>query len=197
MQIIGLTGGIASGKSTVSNYLKTLGAEILDADAICHVLSEPNQPIWQEYVRRYGRSILNSDQTLDRPLLAERVFAEKEELLWVNRMTHPLIQKCMQEKILELGNAGKDIVILDVPLLYETGWDEMVQKVWVVYVPRDIQIIRLMDRNGYKRSVAEQRIDAQMPLSEKKRRADVVIDNSGTWEETQWQIDTAWKRMKC
>lgn len=197
MVIIGLTGGIASGKSTVSDWLhQRYGAEIMDTDAIAWALAEPGQALWQQYVERYGRQrALNEDGTLNRRAIGGIVFADPREKEWTDAMSHPLIQRETERRLQACRQKGCPAAVLDVPLLFEAGWDAMADEVWVVYVKPDIQLARLMARNGYSEAEARDRIASQMAPEERNRRADVVIDNSGTQAETRIQVDAAWSRL--
>ncbi len=195
MHVIGLTGGIASGKSVVAQYLHRLGAEILDADAIAYQLSQPDQPIWQAYVQRYGNEVLLPNGDLNRRAAAEKVFTSESEKAWLNSMAHPLIRFEMESRLETLKRNGNVNVFLDVPLLYEAGWESMVEAVWVVYVSADIQKARLMKRNAFSSQEAERRIKAQMPIEEKKEKADVVIYNLGDLEHTMQQVEAAWRGL--
>ena len=195
MRIIGLTGGIASGKSTVSDLLqKTYGAAILDADAAAYEIAEPEAPLWRAFVNRYGKErVLCPDGTLDREAVAEIVFRDAAEKAWMDGTAHPLIQRALLARMEACRAAGKETVVLDVPLLYEAGWENIAGEVWVVYVDEATQLRRLMKRNGLSADAARARIASQMPLEEKKRRADVLINNGGTREETAAQVKAAFE----
>ena len=197
MKIIGLTGGIASGKSTVSEHLHTAhGVPILDADAAAYRLAEPHGPMWAAFVERYGRTrALFPDGRLNRAAIGEIVFRDAAERGWMDNMAHPLIRAELLKRLAGYREDGTKIVTLDVPLLYEVGWENLVDEVWVVYVDETVQLRRLMARNGLSEDLARERMGAQMPLSEKKRRADVVIDNDGTVMETRAQVDRALERL--
>ena len=197
MKVIGLTGGIASGKSTVSSHLhKVHGIPILDADAAAYRLSEPQGPMWQAFVERYGKErALLSDGRLDRAAIGEIVFRDASERGWMDGMAHPLIRAELLQCLEKYRGSGTGAVVLDVPLLYEVGWERLADEVWVVYVDKAVQLRRLMARNGLSEAAARERVDAQMPLSEKRRRADVVIDNDGTVGETHAQVDGALARL--
>lgn len=185
MKIIGLTGGIGSGKSTVARKLKDLGAFIIDADETAHSIQEPHKPAWQDIVEYFGEEILNPDMTINREKVGEIVFSDPEKLAVLNKLTHPRIMESLKDefRIIKAGNPDA-IVVLEVPLLYETYMERMCNEVWVVWVDRETQIERLTKRNKYSREEALRRIEAQLSLDEKARRADVVIDNRGTIEET-------------
>jgi len=185
MKVIGLTGGIASGKSTVTKTLADLGALIIDGDQTAHRLMEPHQAAWEDIVKSFGREILNSDMTIDRIKLGAIVFNEPEQMELLNKITRPRIIESLQNNLLELRQTQPEaILVMDIPLLYEANMVELCDQVWVVWIPREIQIKRLMERNGYTQEESIKRIESQMSLDEKARQADVVIDNSGSVEET-------------
>jgi len=188
MKIIGLTGGIASGKSTVSAMLKKKGYPVLDADKIAWQLAEPHQPLWQEYRNRYGDKVLHEDKTLNRQAVADIVFANPQERQWMDGMAHPIIKAEIKRQLAELKNNGCKVVFLDVPLLYESGWDAMADITWVVYVSQKKQVQRLYRRNGFSEEEAERRISVQMSMEEKRARAQVVIDNNGNIGQLRQQV---------
>ena len=183
--VIGLTGGIASGKSTVAKTLADQGALIIDGDETAHRLMEPHQAAWEEIVQAFGREILNPDMTINRLQLGAMVFDDNSKLQVLNRITHPLVLESFKTQILQIEAIQPEaVVIMDVPLLYEAHMDQLCDQVWVVWVDRETQIKRLMERNHFTREEAVKRIESQMPLDEKAKRADVVIDNSKSVEET-------------
>ena len=185
MRIIGLTGGIASGKSTVSRILKDLGAIIIDADETAHSVVEPNKPAWRDIISSFGQEILHPDMTINRERLGEIVFLDPEQLDLLNHITHPRIMESLKDDFQRIKSSSPEaIVVLEVPLLYETFMERMCDEVWVVWVDRETQIKRLMGRNNYSEEEAIRRIESQISLDEKARRANVVIDNRGTVEET-------------
>ena len=194
MKIIGLTGGIACGKSTVSAELRKRGAAIIDADALAHELSQPHQPIYNAYVERFGREIVTADGTLDRAAVARRVFADPAVRAEVEAIAHPIIRRAAEERLRAARDENKRAAVLDVPLLFEAGWDALADETWVVALPREEQLARLLARDmSMDAGEARARIAAQMPLAEKCARADVVIDNSGTVEEIREYIGKLWK----
>jgi dephospho-CoA kinase/formamidopyrimidine-DNA glycosylase len=192
-RVIGLTGGIASGKSTISRYLLTKGAVILDADAIARDLSQPEGMIYNAYVEHFGRGILRPDGELDRRAIGQLVFNSTAEKEWIDTVTHPLIRDEMQLRLQQKKEQGSAIILLDVPLLFESGWDKMAEGTCLVYVDESVQLARLMARNSYGREEALARIHAQMPLSEKKKRARWLIDNNGDRSAALEQADRLWK----
>jgi dephospho-CoA kinase len=191
---IGLTGGIATGKSTVSRLLAERGAAIIDADVIAREIMEPGHPVLAAVSERFGPGVLNADGTLNRKKLGEIVFSNPEERKALEALTHPAIRAEMKQRMEELEAADPHrLVVADIPLLYESGLDPLYERIMVVYVPREVQLTRLMLRDGLSKEAAEQRINAQMDIEIKKERADILIDNSGELEETKRQIDDFWR----
>lgn len=198
MIILGLTGGIACGKSTVSSYLRELGAPVVDADAIAIALAEKGQPVYNAFVEHFGQEIaLGPDGSLNRAAIGEMVFRNKGERRWMDRATHPLIRNEVENRLKGLADKGAEIAVVDVPLLFEAGWDDLCEIIWVVSVSPQVQLARLMKRNGLSKKLAQDRINSQMALAEKLRRADTVIDNSGTMEETRSLVLKAWERLNA
>jgi len=191
---IGLTGGIATGKSTVSRLLAERGAAIIDADVIAREIMEPGHPVLAAVSERFGPGVLNTDGTLNRKKLGEIVFSNPEERKALEALTHPAIRAEMKQRMEELEAADPHrLVVADIPLLYESGLDPLYERIMVVYVPREVQLTRLMLRDELSKEAAEQRINAQMDIEIKKERADILIDNSGGLEETKRQIDDFWR----
>ena len=187
---IGLTGGIATGKSSVSAYLASKGALLIDADVIAREVMMPGHPVLLAAVQRFGQAILNEDGTLDRKKLGSIVFQQPEERKALEAITHPAIRKEMRERAVEYELKHPDkLVVSDITLLYESGLEKGFAEVMVVYVPREVQLERLMSRDQMTRADAEARIAAQMDIERKKERADIVIDNSGSWDQTEKQLD--------
>ena len=195
MKIIGLTGGIACGKSTVSKALRALGACIIDADAVAHELSQPNQALFNAYVQRFGMAIVTPGGTLDRAVIARLIFTDPTMRAEVEQISHPLIRRAVEERLRMAEKEQKRAAVLDVPLLFEAGWDALVDEVWVVALPPEEQLTRLLARDKtMSEGEARARIAAQMPHAEKCARADVVIDNSGTKEETREYVGKLWEK---
>ena len=193
MNIIGLTGGIACGKSTVSKILRSLGAKVIDADAAAHALSQPQQPLYDAYVARFGAEILTAQGTLDRAAIGRIIFKDPNVRAEIDALAHPLIQAAVEQQM-QAVCPNAPAVVLDVPLLFEAGWEALTDEVWVVSLPEDVQLVRLMERDPVMTEAeARARIAAQIPLSEKRARADVVIDNSGTKEDTLHMIERIWR----
>jgi dephospho-CoA kinase len=162
-----------------------LGAIIIDADEVAHAIIEPGKPAWEDIVEHFGSEVLNPDQTIDREKLGAIVFNDPEKLQVLNQITHPRVGEQFKQMIKDIKSQQADAVLfIEVPLLYETHMDRICDEVWVVWVDEETQIQRLMKRDGLSREDALKRIDAQMSLDEKARRADFVIDNRFSVEET-------------
>jgi dephospho-CoA kinase len=195
VRIIGLTGGIASGKSTVSQLLRELGASVLDADQLAREVVEPGAPALAEIAARFP-GVLTPDGRLDRPKLGARVFGDEGERTALNAIIHPRIQQAFAEKTRALADQGVELVVYDAPLLYENKLESWMEQVIVVVVPRDVQLSRLIARDGLTPEQAEARLASQLPLDEKRARADHVIDNSGSREQTRAQVERVWKSIR-
>ncbi|MBD0381315.1 dephospho-CoA kinase [Paenibacillus sedimenti] len=192
---IGLTGGIACGKSTVSAMLVSRGAILVDADQLARDVVEPGSPVLERVAAQFGQAVLHADGSLNRKKLGEIIFADTAARKQLENLLHPPIRSLMREQMetAEREHPQK-LVVIDVPLLYESGLTSMFQEVMVVYVPREVQVERLMLRDGITEMAAQERLAAQISIEEKRGLADIVIDNSGTREETSRQVDQFWFR---
>lgn len=191
--IIGLTGGIASGKSTVSKIFRELGAEIIDADIKAKEISE-REDVIKEIGNIFGKEVINSEGKIDRLKIKEIVFNNKEKLKKLNDLIHP---KVMEEfkKIKE--NTGKnDIIIFDVPLLFESGMDKMCDKIILVFTDKKIQIKRMLERDGITEELAEKIINSQMSLEEKLNKSQIHLENNGTLEDLREKSETIYRELK-
>ena len=176
--LIGLTGGIASGKSLVAEELKRLGAYLIDADEIAREVVKTGLPAYNEIVKEFGEKILNPDKTINRKVLGNIVFSNTELRRRLERITHPKIRKKIDKYIKEIKGRNPDaIIVVDAALLIEAGLYKKMEKVIVVYADEKTQIERLMERDGFTMDAAKNRLSAQMPLTEKRRYADFVIEN--------------------
>lgn len=197
-KIVGLTGGIASGKSTVSRVLRELGAVIIDADVAAREVVMPGSEGLARVASEFGKEVLLSDGSLNRKLLGQIIFGDPEARRRLESITHPLIYRRMAQDLNCAAAEGAQVIILDIPLLFETGlFLDTIDESVVVYVRPEIQLQRLMERDGLSEEEAEQRIRAQLPLEEKARRAEHVIDNSGSPEETRKQVETLWREWRA
>lgn len=187
--VVGLTGGIASGKSTVSNMFKEKGFTVIDADKESRYVVEKGKPAYNEIVKTFGEDILQPDGNIDRAKLGAIVFNDKEKREMLNRIVHPAVRKEMVRKKEEAVAKGERLVVLDIPLLLEGNLQFMVDKVLLVYVDEQTQLKRLMERNQYSKEEALARIHSQMPLEKKVELSDEIINNNGTLEETKRQLN--------
>lgn len=193
---VGLTGGIATGKSTVSEMLRRRGARLIDADQIARAVVEPGQKGNEQVRRRFGGQVFHLDGSLNRKALGAIVFRDKSARRDLNRLLHPLImQRMREEKEHWEKNDPNQVVILDIPLLIEEDLTSLVDQVILVYVTESIQLKRLMNRDQINETEAKQKIAAQMPIEMKKTFADVVIDNSGSLTNTERQVDELWGKL--
>jgi dephospho-CoA kinase len=195
-RIIGLTGGIASGKSTVSAMLRALGAHVIDADQVAREVVAPGTPALAEIAAHFGPEVLLPDGTLDRKKLGARVFADVDARRALERITHPRIAAATQQEIARLRAAGVDPVIYDAALIVENRLYTWMQGLIVVSVPPAVQVARLMIRDDIDEAAAEARIAAQLPLADKVAVATHVIDNSGVHGETEAQVRALWARLQ-
>ncbi|MGG0846728.1 dephospho-CoA kinase [Peribacillus simplex] len=187
-QIIGITGGIASGKSSVSLYLQELGFTIVDADLASRAVVEPGEEAYHQVVKAFGEDILLKDGNIDRAKLGSIIFHDQEKRLLLNGIVHPAVRNWMRLKTEEALASGEETVFMDIPLLFESKLTFMVEKSLLIYVDEQVQLKRLMNRNGLSETEALARIHSQMPLADKKALADAVIDNNGDINDTKKQV---------
>lgn len=196
MIVAGLTGGIASGKSTVARFLDACGACIIDADAIAREVVAAGTDAHQAIRTAFGTSILLPGGQIDRKRLADIIFSDPEQKKRLEAIVHPYVFERMNARIAAIAAARPDaVVILDIPLLMETGSRNDLAEVIVVYVPENLQVKRLMHRDGIDHQAAMARIRAQMPIEEKRRRATILIDNSDNLQKTRDQARTVFRRL--
>lgn len=193
MYRIGLTGGIATGKSTVAAMLRHLGACVIDADQIAREMVEPGQPAYQDIVNHFGPQVLLANGQLNRPYLAKQVFNDVEARELLNWLTHPRVIERIEALVDQLAASGYRLpVVLDIPLLIEAGMADSVDQVWLVMTDRETQLQRLMQRDNLTEAEAKLRINAQMSLAEKADCAHCLIDNSGSLYDTQQSVCKLW-----
>jgi dephospho-CoA kinase len=190
--VLGVTGNIASGKSTVSGILRDLGATVIDSDLVYRELVGPGQPLLRQLAERFGEDIVAADGSLDRPALGQIVFSDPEALDDLDRITHPAVIAEVDRRV-EAIEGG--VVVLDAVKLIESGHAERCDAVWVVITSPDEQVTRLMNRNRLSEDEARRRVAAQPPLESKLKRADLVVDNTGTVEQTREQVVRAWHAL--
>ncbi|WP_270445812.1 dephospho-CoA kinase [Anaeroglobus sp. AF13-6AC] len=197
MYRIGLTGSIATGKSTVTNMLKELGAFVIDCDKKARDVVAPGTRGLAKIEEAFGKEAIAADGFMDRVYIGDLVFRNPEMKKRLENILFPLIFEALNEELLRLEREGvTPVVFLDMPLLYEVKYDSYVDEVWLVYVPFEVQLSRLMKRNGYTKEEALLRIHSQIPVDKKKALAQQVIDNSGTLEDTKEQVRSLWERLQ-
>jgi len=199
MLIAGLTGGIASGKSVVADMLAEKDAIIIDADRIAHQVVKKDMPAWQEIVDAFGRDILREDGEVDRKALGKIIFSDQSRRDQLNHIVHPRVFEEISRNIaliMEARETPNPVIILDIPLLFETRMNQELSDIIVVYVPEEVQLERLLRRDEAGRKDAMARIRSQIPIEEKKRQADYVIDNSGTITETRRQVEALFAELQ-
>lgn len=197
MIVIGLTGGIASGKSTVSKMLENAGIPVIDADRYSREAVEPGEKAYKEIVAHFGEGILHGDRTIDRKKLGAIIFNDEAERKKLNAIVHPAVRKKMNERKNFYRKEGREAVVLDIPLLFESQLQGTVDKIMLVYVNEHVQLKRLMERDGSTKEEALSRIRSQIPLENKKTGADAVIDNNGSQSETESQLYEILKRWQA
>lgn len=194
IRIIGLTGGIASGKSSVARLIEERGVPVIDADQLAREAVKPGSPALECIAAVFGREVVSADGTLDRKRLGALVFADADKRRQLETILHPEIRRLGEEQIDRAAAAGQRVLVYMTPLLIEAGAADRVDEIWVVTVRPEIQLRRLMARDGIDRAAAQRIIDSQMPLAEKAAHGRILIDNSGTPQETRQLLADIWKK---
>jgi len=192
MLVIGLTGGIGTGKSEVTRLLQALGAEVINADQVGHEAYQPDSESWIEVVKAFGEDILGPNKEINRQKLGSIVFGDPEQLAKLNRIMHPRMAGIVSEQLESLRNQGTKVVVVEAALLYEAGWDSLVDEVWATDSPVETVMDRLQARNGMSPEEVLRRIDSQMDRSERLSRAQVIVDNGGNVVDLEATIDSLW-----
>ena len=196
MYVIGLTGGIGSGKSAVAQILAEQGAVILDADRLGHEVYLPGRPAYDEIVAEFGADVVAQDGSIDRKKLGPIVFSSPEKLARLNSITHPRMKEMMREKLADADRAGTEVAVLEAALLFDAGWDDLTDEVWVTVVDAATAARRAAERSGIPVEQVLERIQkAQMASDERIRRSNLVIDTSGTLEDTRRRTLEAWGEL--
>ena len=196
MKVIGLTGGIGSGKSTVSQFLAGLGAPIIDADKIGHEVFKPNTEAWREVVAAFGKQIITANGTIDRKKLGTIVFGNPEARARLNQIMHPRIYDIVKAQLEEYQRQGAAVVVLEAPLLLEAGWTSLVDEVWVTTASEDTLLKRLRERTGLSEPESRTRIRSQLPTEKRIRQANVVIDTDCNLDELKAKVRELWQRLQ-
>ncbi|TMA06318.1 MAG: dephospho-CoA kinase [Deltaproteobacteria bacterium] len=197
MKVIGLTGGIATGKSTVASMLRGLGAKVIDADELAREVVKPDQEAWREIIEAFGSEVLRQDRTLNREKLRKIVFADKRARKRLDSITHPRIRALAQERIEKLAAEGADIIIYEAPLLFENRVHLWLRPVILVTSDSETQKRRLRERDRLSESEIRHHLEAQMPLEEKTKLANFVIDNSGELKDLERQVREVWEKIQA
>lgn len=194
MLVIGLTGSIGTGKSEAARQLEILGASIISADQVGHEAYTPNTEAWEQVVAAFGDDILQDDKDIDRRKLGAIVFSDPSQLEKLNAIMHPRMARMVSDKIEVLRGQGVKVVVVEAALLFEAGWDALVEEVWVTDTSEDIVVGRLKERNGLSEEEAKKRINSQMDRAERIERSDFVIDNSSDMAGLEIAIKELWDR---
>ena len=194
MLVIGLTGSIGTGKSEAARQLEALGASVISADQVGHEAYTPNTEAWEQVVAAFGDGILGEGGEIDRRKLGAIVFSDAGQLDRLNQIMHPRMARMVADKIEDLRTQGVGVVVVEAALLFEAGWDSLVEEVWVTDAPEQMVIERLKKRNGLSEEEARKRISSQMDRSERLERSDYVIDNSGDMAGLESAIKELWDR---
>lgn len=198
MFVIGLTGGIGTGKSEVSRLLGELGAEVIEADRVAHEAYEPGARGWQEVVEAFGEGVVGADGRIDRKALGGIVFGDEQARERLNGIIHPIVRRLLEGRIAELERQGARVVVIEVPLLVEaikrrSGWTRMLDEVWVVTAPEDQAVARVRARSGLDEAAVRARIGSQATERERIEYADAVIDNGGSLEGLRREVTNLWR----
>lgn len=196
MVVIGLTGGIASGKSTAAEQLMELGAVVIDADRLGHRVYEPNSSGFEKVVNEFGHDIVTEDGTINRQVLGGKVFGDPEQMERLTRIVWPEIRRLAKEEIAECKRRGAAVVVLEAAVLIEAGWQDLVDEVWVISVKPAVARERLVSRNKLTEDAAQARIDSQLTNREREQYADVKIDNSHELDQFHRRVNTQWKKLQ-
>lgn len=191
----GLTGGIASGKTTVAGFFDELGALVIDADAIAHLVLQRQAVVW-DLIGHFGTGILTADGRVDRSRLGPRVFGDPDDREWLNRRIHPEVREMIAQRLEVERRAGAHpLAVVDVPLLVESGEPRRYGPLVLAWCPPALQLRRIMARNGLKEADARARLESQLPIDDKRAHADHIVDTSGTFEETRRQVESVYRAL--
>ncbi|MCH2523072.1 MAG: dephospho-CoA kinase [Dehalococcoidia bacterium] len=193
MFVIGLIGGIGSGKSSVSAILHSLGVEIIDADKVGHEAYTPNSEGWKKVISVFGQDIVGPENEIDRKKLGGIVFSDPSEMEKLNKLMHPIIHNLVEEKIKLLSHQGVKVVVLEAAILIEANWQDLTDEIWLAKSNQEVVIERVQLRNNFTREEIIKRIQSQMSNDEREKHSDIVIDNNGTIEQLEEKVKTLWQ----
>tara|TARA_B110000263_G_scaffold137507_1_gene119293 strand:- start:1329 stop:1943 length:615 start_codon:yes stop_codon:yes gene_type:complete len=192
MFVIGLIGGIGSGKSSVSEILSSLGVDVIDADKVGHEVYIPDSEGWRKVISVFGQGIVDQQNEIDRKKLGAIVFGDPKEMDKLNKLMHPIMYKLIQEKINKLADNGVEVVILEAAILIEANWQPLTDEIWLAKADQEVVIERVQLRNKFTREEIIKRIQSQMSNEEREKHADIVISNDGTLEELKETVRSLW-----
>ena len=193
MLVIGLTGGIGTGKSEVTRLLEALGAQVISADRVGHEAYKPNSESWRLVVAAFGKGILQTNGEIDRGKLGAIVFSDSEQLARLNKILHPIMAGIVAEKLELLRSEGAQVAVVEAALLFEAGWDSLVDEVWATDAPVETVVQRLRERNGMSAEEVLKRIGSQMDRAERLARSQMVVDNSGSVADLESAVSSIWE----
>jgi len=194
--VIGLTGGIASGKTTVTQYFRDHDVSVIDADVLGHRTYEPGTDTFAAVVATFGDDLVADDGSIDRRVLGGKVFGKPEELKRLTDIVWPGIRKLASEELSALEVAGTELAVLEAAVLFEAGWEDLVDEIWVTVVEPDLAVTRLAERNGLEEADARARIESQLSNEERIGKAGYVIENNGTLEALQTAVESSWNQLQ-
>tara|TARA_Y100000994_G_scaffold194380_1_gene163802 strand:- start:530 stop:1135 length:606 start_codon:yes stop_codon:yes gene_type:complete len=193
MFVIGLIGGIGSGKSSVSAILNSLGVDVIDADKVGHEAYTPDSEGWRKVISAFGQDIVGPENEIDRKKLGSIVFSDPSEMEKLNKLMHPIIHDLVEEKIQNLADQGINVVVLEAAILIEANWQDLTDEIWLAKANREVVIERVQLRNNFSREEIIKRIESQMSNNDREKHADIVIDNDGTIEQLEETVKTLWQ----
>ncbi len=196
MKVIGLTGGIGSGKSTVSQLLSELGANVLDADKVGHQCYQPGTEAWKDVVDAFGEGIVAPDGSIDRKKLGAIVFGDPEALIRLNQIMHPRMYDMMADQIEECRLGGVEVVVLEAAVLFEANWTPLVDEIWVTVASEPTVVNRVKERTGLTEEQIRSRIRSQLSVEERTENADLVINNDGSLDELRSKVEELWAGLR-
>jgi dephospho-CoA kinase len=197
MKVIGLTGGIGSGKSTVAQFLEELGAVVLDLDKVGHEALKPGGEAWEWVVNTFGKDILTANDEIDRAKLGKIVFNNREALLRLNQIIHPIIDNMIEAKLEEYRRQGVNVVVMEAAAMLESGKTSQVEEIWTTVAPESVVLPRLAERTGYSEDESKARIRAQLSAEERLKHADVVIDTDCNLDELKARVLVEWHKLQA
>ena len=196
MHVIGLTGGIASGKTTVTRFFRENAIPVIDADLLGHRTYEPGTETYRAVVRAFGEEIVAADGTIDRRVVGAKVFGKPEELKRLTDIVWPGIRRLAREELSALETAGNELAMLEAAVLFEAGWEDLCDEIWVVVVEPDLAVKRLAERNNLDEAAARARIASQLSNAERVAKADLVIENNNSLADLETRIGAAWSELQ-